>query len=94
LKNYEKNNQMTGYAWLDFNKVMELLRFDDDSNLSSGLKEVKEWLFMRMKQNVSCEIDGVFGNNFKSHQHYDIFQFEKGSTSLLNNKFIEDKFLD
>jgi len=94
LKNYEKNNQMTGYAWLDFNKVMELLGFDDDSNLSSGLKEVKEWLFIRMKQNISCEINGVFGNDFKSHQHYDVFRFEKDSNSLLNNKFIEDKFSD
>jgi len=71
-----------------------LLRFDDDSNLSSGLKEVKEWLFMRMKQNILCEIDGVFGNDFKFHQQHDVFQFEKDSNSLLNNKFIEDKFLD
>jgi len=73
---------------------MELLGFDDDSNLSSGLKEVKEWLFIRMKQNISCEINGVFGNDFKSHQHYDVFRFEKDSNSLLNNKFIEDKFSD
>ena len=93
-RNYEKNNQMTGYAWLDFKSVMNLLNFYDEENISFGLKEVKNWLFMRMKQNIFYDIDGIFGKKFKEHQYEDLLSLDKNNIALFNNKFLEDKFLE
>lgn len=89
---YEEGNQMTGYSWLDFNNVLDLLEFDTDKTLSIGMLEVKNWFFMRMKQNTLYDIDGIFGKSFKEYEYDKIILTNCLNLPLFNNKFLEDKF--
>lgn len=90
--NYEKDNQMTGYAWLDFRNVVSLLQFNDENMLSDGMLEVKNWFFMRMKQHTLFDIEGIFGKSFKECEYANLMSTNCLSLPLFHNKFLEDKF--
>ncbi len=94
LKKYEINNSLTSYSWIDFEQFLQIFCLEDDSNLSEGMLEMKNWLFMRMDHNINCNVDGIFGKDFKS-QEIDFLSRQKYlQTPKFNKNFSDDNFFE
>lgn len=52
---YREGDVWSGLLWLSPNDVFKLLKFDNESLLSNGLRQVRRWFVNRLKQNVMCE---------------------------------------
>lgn len=91
-KNHNLSDPFSGLGWLDIDEFIKFLCFEDDSCMSSGLSEVKFWLYMRLKDNISETDRGIFGSECKSLIFKDLHEFKSKENLFFNYDFFQDKF--
>ena len=57
---YNPDNCWTGFSWLDVDQVFELLGFTEQFELSSGMRQTKDWFIARICKNVSSDLPGIW----------------------------------
>lgn len=92
---YIQGNQNTGLAWLDFEEVYKLLKFDQD--LSLGMQQVRQWFMGRIEKNQMKHVDNSsvwssagrsFCNKQFSEINLNLIKIEEDENSLYGNKYI------
>ena len=58
--NYIDGDPWSGLLWLDTPDVFRLLGFDNEDQLSNGMKQVRGWFISRLKENTLCELPGIW----------------------------------
>jgi hypothetical protein len=57
---YNSNDCWSGFCWLDLEDVFKFLGFMDDSELSIGIKQTRDWFLARIYKNVVSNLPGVW----------------------------------
>ena len=63
---YEPGDPWSGLAWLDPEQVFDLLGFNGDHPLSTGLEQTRNWLLARMHANMMSDLPGVWSKEAKA----------------------------
>lgn len=76
-QNYN-GDSWSGFSWLNPMEVMELLGFMDNSKLSDGLIQTRNWFIGRLYNNVKNGlIDGIFSDKFREISYDQINELYK-----------------
>lgn len=76
-KNYKFGDPWTGLSWLNVKEVFDFLEFNDDSNLSLGMQQVKYWFIDRLKTNVNDANIGIWNNKLRKESDKQIREISK-----------------
>ena len=69
---YIEGDPWSGLLWLDTPDVFRLLGFDNDDQLSDGLKQVRSWFINRLKKNTICDLPGIWSKEGRYKNWADI----------------------
>lgn len=68
IEKYKENDYKTGLCWLDLSDLLEFLKLSDNYDISTDLKEVRNWFISRMFKNVSTQktVNNVWSYNTRT----------------------------
>ncbi len=87
---YIEADPWSGLLWLDTPDVFRLLGFDNDDQLSDGLRQVRGWFINRLKENTLCDLPGIWSKAGRYKSWTDIpdkFE-EKDEDALYGERYI------
>ena len=68
IEKYKENDYKTGLCWLDLFDLLDFLKLSDNYDISTELKEVRNWFLSRIFKNVSTQktFDNVWSYNTRT----------------------------